>query len=169
MDFIELPKDKKGYDYALVVLDRFSKRCITILCHKTVTSKDVARLLLQNVVCYNKLPDSIVSDRDRMFVSRAWEELCRILKIKHSLSTAYHPQSDGGSERMVKSIKQRLRVLVNLQQDDWSDMVYLTDIAQAALPQESTGMSSFKVKRGYEMRLSTDLDREEPELVTSSS
>jgi hypothetical protein len=113
MDFKSFPKDKKGYDTILVVIDRLSKQSFSLPCYKTTTAKDMARLYIEHVYRTKSVPDSIVSDRGPQFVSDFWNEFCRILGVKLKLSTAYHPQTDGQTEIMNQYIDQRLRPFVS--------------------------------------------------------
>src|SRR5699024_826733 len=150
MDFRCFPPDKNGYDMALVVVDRFSKRPISIPCKKTATSEDVARMFIEHVYRHRGPPATIVSDRGPQFVSTFWNELCRILGVQLKLSTAYHAQTDGQTEIVNQHIVNRLRPFINRYQDNWSELLPLIDFAAAALPSESTGASPFLVDCGYE-------------------
>ena len=156
MDFRSFPKDKHGYDEVFVIVDRLSKRPISIPCHKTTNAKEMARLFVTHVLRWTGLPDSIVSDRGGQFVSEFWAELCKILQIKRKLSTAHHPQTDGQSEIANQYMAQRLRPYVNYHQDDWSEYLPMIDLAAASVPQSSTRFSPFFVERGYEPRMSFD-------------
>jgi transposase InsO family protein len=162
MDFCTFPKDKHGYDAIFVVVDRFSKRPISIPCHKTITAKGTAQLFITHVYRWVGIPDSIVSDRGGQFISEFWTEFCRLLRIKRKLSTARHPQTDGQTEIMNQYIAQRLRPYVNYHQDDWSELLPIVDFAAAALPQDSTKNSPFMIERGYEPRTSFDWQEPSP-------
>lgn len=78
----------------------------------------MAQLFISGTVRYYGLPDSIVLDRVGQFVSEFWTEVCRVVRFKWKLSTAYHPQTDGQSEIATQPMTQRLCVLVNQRQDD---------------------------------------------------
>jgi predicted aspartyl protease len=98
MDFRSFPKDRLGYDAALVVVDRLGKRPISIPCHKTVGPRELAELFVEHVYRHYGAPDTIVSDRGGQFISEFWGEFCRILGIKLKLSTAHHAPTDGQTE-----------------------------------------------------------------------
>ena len=119
---------------ALVIVDRFSKRPISIPCKKIATSEDVARMFIEHVYRHRGLPTTIVSDRGLQFVSAFWNELCRILGVQLKLSTAYHAQTDGQTEIVNQHIVNRLRPFINRYQDNWSELLPLIDFAAAALP-----------------------------------
>ncbi|XP_072146319.1 uncharacterized protein [Setaria viridis] len=99
MDFIEgLPKSE-GYDTILVVVDRFSKYAHFIPLHHPFIAQTVAQTVFDNVMKLHGLPKSIVSDRDKVFTSHFWTELLKLMDITLNMSTTYHPQTDGQSER----------------------------------------------------------------------
>ena len=83
----------------MVVTDRLSKGAIFVPLPDTKT-ETVVQKFIERVVAYHWLPDAITSDRGSQFVSTLWAKLCELLKIKRRLSTAYHPQTDGATERM---------------------------------------------------------------------
>lgn len=95
MDFIEKLPKSGGHDTILVVVDRFSKYAHFLAMKHPFSAQQVAQVILEQVVKLHGLPRSIVSDRDRVFTSSFWTHLFRLLGTKFSLSTAYHPQTDG--------------------------------------------------------------------------
>ncbi|KNZ61877.1 putative retrotransposon nucleocapsid protein, partial [Puccinia sorghi] len=100
MDFISQVPLANGYDTILVVVDCFSKMSLFIRTKTTCTSSELADLFIKHVFSKHGLPDNIVSDRSSLFVSSFWTSLCQHLKIQQNLSTAYHPESDGQTERV---------------------------------------------------------------------
>jgi transposase InsO family protein len=95
MDFIEgLPKSE-GYVTILVEMDRFSKYANFIPLHHPFTALTMAQAVFDNVVKLHSLPKSIVSDRNKVFTSHVWAELFKLMGINLSMSTAYHPQTNG--------------------------------------------------------------------------
>jgi len=156
MDYKSFPKDSHGHDSVFVIMDRLSKEATSIPCRKTDTSEDLARLFIPYVWRYTSFPDSIVSDRGPQFVSKFWNEFCRILNIKVKLSTAYHPQTDGQTENLNQYIDQRLRPFINYYQDNWSELLPMIDHAQRTLPHASIGMTPFEVVHGYPPRTTFD-------------
>ena len=102
MDFITDLPPINNFDSILVVVDQgLSKGVILIPCNKTVTAEDMARLLLDNLYKRFGLPDKIISDRGPQFASKAFVELLKLLRVKSALSTAFHPQTDGTTERAL--------------------------------------------------------------------
>lgn len=156
MDFCSLPKDKKGYNSIFVIVDRFSKRYISLPCYKTTGAEDMAKLFIEHVYRWKGPPDTIVSDRGGQFVSEFWKAMCNVLHVKLKLSTADHPQTDGQTENANQIIEQRLRPFVNHYQDDWSEKLPMMDFAGALLVGESTETSPFLIDSGYTPRTSFD-------------
>ena len=142
-----------------VFVDRLGKRPVSIPCNKSVDARVLAQLYLIYIHKYYGPATTIVSDRGPQFVSAFWEEFCRLLGTKLKLSTAYHPQTDGQTENANQWIDQRLRPFVNAFQDDWSKLIHAVDYAAAALPHELTGLSSFQVELGYQLRMDIDWER----------
>ena len=100
MDFItSLPKSKV-YDSIFVVVDMLTKMCHLFLVHKDATTKDIAQVFMRGVSLYHGLPQRIISDRDSKFTSNFWRAIFEAIGTQLSFSTAYHPQSDGQTERV---------------------------------------------------------------------
>jgi len=122
MDFItDLPL-VKGFDSILVVVDQgLSKGVILIPCNKTITAEGTAKLLLDNLYKRFGLPDKIISDRDPRFASRTFLELLKLLGVTSALSTAFHPQTDGTTERVNQEIEAYLSIYCTAHPEDWVD------------------------------------------------
>ena len=100
MDFIEgLPKFE-GYSVILVVVDRFTKFAHFLPVKHPYTAVIIAQLFFDNIVKLHGLPETIVSDRDTIFVSHFWKELIKKYKVNLNFTTAYHQQSDGQTEQV---------------------------------------------------------------------
>ena len=161
VDFVGPLPESKGYNTIMVVVDRFSKMRHYIPCtakdlEKGTTAEAVARLFLDHVFRLHGLPDSILSDRGPQFVSAFWDKLTKTLRIKRKLSTAYHPQTDGQTERVNQDLENYLRRYVNWKQDDWVDWLSVAEYSANAAPSASTGISPFRAVYGYEPRMDFD-------------
>ena len=142
-DFVtDLPLSN-GMDSVLVFVDRMTKMSHFIPCLKTTSAPEFGRLFVAHVVRLHGLPDSIVSDRGSIFTSNFWSTLASILQIDTRKSTAFHPQTDGQTERMNQTLETYLRIFVNQEQDDWFDLLPLAEFAYNNARQESTRMSPF--------------------------
>ena len=139
-----------------MVVDRLTKLSHFIPCHKSDSARDLARLFVHNVFKSHGLPDDIVSDRGTTFTSAWWSEALRQMHIKPNRSTAFHPQSDGSTERVNQSIEHFLRVFGSYQQDDWADLLPIAEFAFNNSHHSSIGMSPFYATYGYNPRQSFD-------------
>ena len=114
MDFItQLPKTASGYDAILVVVDRLIKMARFVPTTTDVSAKEIAALFLREVFRMFGMPQELITDRDPRFTGKFFAEVCRLLGVKQCLSTAYHPQSDGQTERMNRVLEDMLRHYVN--------------------------------------------------------
>ena len=97
----------------IVVIDKLTKQAHLIPFHSTDTAADTAQLIFDHIVTQHGMPQSIVSDRDSKFNSIFWKTLFQRFGTKLSMSTPFHPQTDGQSERMVRTTKEMLHHYVN--------------------------------------------------------
>lgn len=113
MDFItKLPKTVSGYDTIWVIVDRLTKSAHFLPIRETDKMEKLARIYLKEVVSRHGVPVSIISDRDSRFTSRFWQALQEALGTQLDMSTAYHPQTDGQSERTIQTLEDMLRACV---------------------------------------------------------
>ncbi|KAJ1573261.1 hypothetical protein NDA12_005891 [Ustilago hordei] len=162
LDFIEgLPPskkyDSKTYDSILVIVDRLTKFAILAPTHKTVTAKQTAVLLYGHMVRLFGYPDHMVSDRGRQFISGAWKAFAEQMGVKHSLSTAYHPQTDGQTERVNQVIEQYLRMYCNYEQNDWADLLDTAAFVYNNTVHNSIGVSPFFACYGWNPKAHPDI------------
>ncbi|CAL1372707.1 unnamed protein product [Linum trigynum] len=150
MDFIiGLPK-VDGCGCIMVVVDRFSKYGVFIPGPKDLTAEDAARLFFKNVVKYWGIPSSIVSDRDGRFTGRFWRELFKIMGSNLNFSTAFHPQSDGQTERVNALLEVYLRHYVSANQRDWVKLMDTAQFSYNLHRSESTNTSPFELATGQQ-------------------
>ncbi|MBW0586472.1 hypothetical protein O181_126187, partial [Austropuccinia psidii MF-1] len=143
MDFITQLPLSNSFDSILVIVDRFSKIAVFIPTMSSITSLDLAHLFIKNIFSKHGLPSSIVSDRGSLFVSSFWANLCQQLKISRDLSTAYHPETDGQTERVNQILEQYLWMYVSYHQDDWNTWLPLAEFAYNNSDHSSTKQSPF--------------------------
>lgn len=120
MDLITDLPPSDGHDSILVVVDQgLTKGVILLPCKKTITAEGMAKLLLENLYKRFGLPDKIISDRGPQFASKAFVELLKLLGIRSALSTAYHPQTDGTTERVNQEIEAYLSIYCASHPEEW--------------------------------------------------
>ncbi|SOV09088.1 uncharacterized protein UDID_18259 [Ustilago sp. UG-2017a] len=157
LDFIEGLPPSKGYDSILVIVDRLTKFAILAPTYKTVTAKQTAVLLWGNLVRHFGYPDHMVSDRGRQFISGAWKAFAEQMGVKHSLSTAYHPQTDGQTERVNQVVEQYLRMYCNYEQNDWADLLDTAAFVYNNTVHNSIGVSPFFACYGWNPKAHPDI------------
>ena len=137
----------------VVIVDRFTKRALFFGLQDSCTTLEVAQILYEHVFKDHGLPRQIISDCGTQFASKVFQEFCKILGIKSTMSTAYHPQTDGQTERVNQSLEQYLRIFCNHRQDDWVKLLSSAEFAYNNAAHESTGLSPFFIEYGYHPRM----------------
>jgi len=127
VDFMVKLPESSGHDAVMTVVDSVSKRVHFVPTHTTVTVEGAARLFLHHVWKLYGLPKRVVSDRRPQFVASFTKELYRLLGVRLSSSTAWHPQTDGQTERINQELDQFLRLFVNERQNDWYDLLLIAE------------------------------------------
>ena len=169
VDFIgELPTSLAAdsgiaHNAILVIVDRLSKMSLFIPTTTTASSADLARLYVRYVFSKHGVPSDIVSDRGSTFTSQFMSALGRLLNIKMNYSTAYHPETDGQTERTNQTLETYLRMYTNYQQDDWADLLPIAEFAYNNAPHSATQISPFFANYGYNPRATLSLDVSVPD------
>jgi hypothetical protein len=174
LDFItKLPPsmlDGKVYDSILVVVDRYSKMALYIPSLETWTAKDFADAFMTNVGLRFGLPSGVVSDRGVLFTSKFWSEICFQCAIRRRMSTAYHPQTDGQTERQNQTLEAYLRMFASDSQANWASLLKWAEFAYNNAPHSATSLSPFEMVYGKSPRWSdaTGDVRHEGEAATAT-
>lgn len=153
MDFMGPLPESEGYDFLLVVICRLTSMVHLVPLKRTASAVDVATLVAKEIVRLHGLPDSIVSDRDARFTSTMWRELHRVLGIKLLMSTAFHPQTDGATERANRTVGQMLRALVASDQRNWAQALPMVELAMNSSVSATTGFAPFELNYGWMPKL----------------
>jgi hypothetical protein len=154
LDFIfGLPRTASGFDGIMTAVCRLTKRLHLSVVRSTDDAPESAEVFFRDVVRLHGVPSSIVSDRDVRFTSRFWRALWKRLGTKLAMSTAFHPQTDGQTERANRTLEEMLRAYVDYHQTDWDKHLVAVEIACNNAVQASTGVSAFLLDCGQEFSL----------------
>ncbi|GJV72893.1 putative reverse transcriptase domain-containing protein [Tanacetum coccineum] len=130
MDFItKLPKMAAGFNSIWVIIDRLTKSAHFLPMRETYLTEKLTRLYMKEIVARHGIPVSIISDRDSHFTSRVWQSLHKALGTQLDLSTAYHPQTDGQSERTIQTLEDMLRAYVIDFRNGWDRHLPLVEFS----------------------------------------
>jgi transposase InsO family protein len=152
MDFVgPLPEsgNRDGvFDAITVIICLLTSMVHLIPSRTNYSASQLAELIFEHVYKLHGLPKNIISDRDVLFTSTFWRQLHRLIGTKLRLSSAYHPQSDGSTERANRTIMQMLRQIVHPNQRDWVTKLPAIEFAINLAQSESTGFAPFFLNSG---------------------
>jgi IS30 family transposase len=124
LDFVTDLPQSQGNTCIMVAVDRLTKMVHLMALPAVPTAEGAADVFMRSVVRLHGLPDDLISDRGTQFTSLLWNSLCRALNVKVKLSTAYHPQTDGQTERANQTMEVYLRSYVCSDQSDWARLAH---------------------------------------------
>jgi hypothetical protein len=153
MDFIVgLPTTQSSYDSIWVIVDRFSKVAHFIPIKTMYKGAKLAELYIARIVCLHGVSKKIVSDRGTQLTLRFWEKLHEAMDTKLNFSSAYHPQTDGQTERVNQILEDMLRVCALKDKKSWDKCLLYAEFSYNNIYQESLKMSPFEVLYGRKCR-----------------
>ena len=154
---ISLPRTEAGNTAILVFVDRLSKMVHLAPCTDEASAEHIAALFLNNVFKLHGLPKSIVSDRDVRFTSKFWQAFTEKLQVQQRMSTAFHPQTDGNTERVNRVLEDMLRHYIDPTQTNWDTLLPLVEISINDSHHESINAVPFVLNFGKRPNLPLDL------------
>ncbi|CAO2169811.1 unnamed protein product [Urochloa humidicola] len=149
MDFVEGLPQSSSANCVLVVVDYLTKYAHFLPLRHPFTAPVVARVFMDNVYKLHGLPQAIVTDRDRIFTSNWWKELFRLAGVTLRMSSSYHPQSDGQTERLNQTMETYLRCFVNACPSKWVQWLSLAEYWYNTSSHSAIGRSPFEALYGY--------------------
>lgn len=148
----DLP-ESDGYDWLMVVVDHgLTKGAILIPCNKNVTGAETAELYIKYVYKRFGLPDFLISDRGAVFASKVFKEMGKHLNIKLAMSSSYHPQTDGETERVNQDIGAYLRLFCMTNPEKWLELLPVMEFAHNNRVHSVTRQTPFYLMNGTEPR-----------------
>ena len=141
-----------SHDVLLVVVDRLSKMAHYIPSSMNVTSKGLAHLYFDHIFRLHGIPDSVISERGTQFVLEFTKALCSLMGTKQNLSTSFHSQTDGQTERINVLVEQYVHGYYNYQQDDWTKLLTMAEYLYNNTLSASTGITPFYTMYGEHPR-----------------
>ncbi|MBW0588498.1 hypothetical protein O181_128213 [Austropuccinia psidii MF-1] len=153
----------RSYNACLVIVDRFNKTLIFLLCHKNDTAMNTALLIWNIVVSWNGIFVNIIFDRDPKFTSELWTNLHQLFGTKLSFSTAYHPQTDGLAERMIQTLEDMVRRFcaygLEFKDCDGCTLLPALELAYKTYIHSSTNQAPTILEKGWNPKLPQDSSR----------
>jgi transposase InsO family protein len=153
MDFIVgLPNTSQRYDSIWVIVDRLTKTAYFLPVHTTYNAKKYAEIYLDQIVHFHGVPKMIISDHGAQFIARFWEQLQYALGTKLIQSSAYHPQTDGQTERVNQILEDMLRACVLQYDKNWDKCLSLAEFSYNNSYQTSLKIAPFEALYGHRCR-----------------
>ncbi|QRW02596.1 Retrovirus-related Pol polyprotein from transposon [Ceratobasidium sp. AG-Ba] len=157
MDFIMDLPPSNGYNAILTIVDKLTKFAHFIPCTTSINEEETAKLFHAHIWTKYGLPRQVITDRDARWTGAFWEHLTSLVGVQRSLTTAYHPQTDGQSEIMNQTLEIALRAFVFPSMDNWSDLLNDFSFAYNTMEHTSTGFTPSYLLLGFEPLRPSDL------------
>ena len=148
MDFITDLAESDEYDMMLIVIDRLTKMSHFISCQKDLDARQFTTFFMQDILRLHGIPRELITDRGSLFTLGLWKQITEKLGNERRLSTVFHPQTDGKTERTNAILEQYLLAYVNYRQDNWNELLPLAEFAYNNGYQESMKTTPFYAHYG---------------------
>ncbi|EEB88909.1 hypothetical protein MPER_13063 [Moniliophthora perniciosa FA553] len=153
LDFVGPLPEEAGFNCVLTMTCRLGSDIRIVPCRTNISSEEAAALFFDHWYCENGLPDEIVADRDKLWISTFWRTLQRLSGVRLALSSSFHPETDGASERSNKSVVQSIRFYVDRAQHGWVRILPRIRFTMMNTVNASTGFSGFQLRLGRSPRV----------------
>ncbi|KAI2645310.1 Transposon Tf2-6 polyprotein [Labeo rohita] len=161
LDFVSGLPDSQGKNTILTIVDRFSKAVHLVALAGLPSAKTTAELILEHVVRLHGFPKDIVSDRGPQFTAKFWQAFCRLVGTTSSLSSGFHPQTNGQTERANQQLERFLLCFASEHQRSWASYLVWAELSNNPHTSTSTGLSPFEVCYGFQPPI---FEHQEPEV-----
>jgi hypothetical protein len=153
LDFIVKLPISQGFDSILTITDQgCTKAAIFIPCNEDITAEETAALYIKHVFAHFGLPTKVISDQDPRFMSKFMQAACKVTGVKHVPSTAYHPRTDGQSERSNQWLETAIRFITDQKQKNWAPYLPIAQFAHNNWPSDTMRKSPFFLLMGFNPR-----------------
>src|SRR5882672_7704919 len=149
MDFIVSLPNSNNFTAIFVVVDRFTKMAHFIPTTNEVNATTTAELFFNHIYKYHGLPLDIVSDRGTVFTSKFWSNLMKLINAKTNLSTSFHPQTDGQTERTNQILETYIRLYCDYMQNNWNKLLTYAEFSYNNIQYSTTKVSPFFANYGF--------------------
>ncbi|KAL0171669.1 hypothetical protein M9458_031980, partial [Cirrhinus mrigala] len=166
VDFVSGLPDSQGKNTILTIVDRFSKAVHLVALSGLPSAKTTAELILEHVVRLHGFPQDIVSDRGPQFTAKFWQAFCRLVGTTSSLSSGFHPQTNGQTERANQQLERFLRCFASEHQRSWANYLVWAELSNNLHTSTATGLSPFEVCYGFQPPI---FEHQEPEVEVPSA
>ncbi|KAL0198369.1 hypothetical protein M9458_006909, partial [Cirrhinus mrigala] len=166
LDFVSGLPVSSGKNTILTIVDRFSKAVHLVALSGLPSAKTTAELILEHVVRLHGFPQDIVSDRGPQFTAKFWQAFCRLVGTTSSLSSGFHPQTNGQTERANQQLERFLRCFASEHQRSWASYLVWAELSNNLHTSTATGLSPFEVCYGFQP---TIFEHQEPEVEVPSA
>jgi len=153
LDFVGPLPEEEGFDTVLTITDTLRADIHLIPIHSTYTAAQIATVVFDHWYCENGLMLHLISDRDPLFTAEVWQALHKLSGVRLKMSTSFHPETDGSSERTNKTLAQMVRYHVDVNQKGWVKTLPQLRFAMMNSVNSSTGFSPFQLKTGRSPRV----------------
>ena len=144
---------KAIYDFILIIVNRLIKYNYFLSYKEESTAKDLIYTFFKTIIANYELSDEIISNKDKLFISKFWKSLIDQLKIHHKLLTIYHFQINEQTKRMNQILKQYLRCYINYKQNDWIQLLLITQLTFNNATTKIISVSSFFANYEFESKI----------------
>src|SRR5258707_11899313 len=141
MDFIKQLPTSEGHTVILVIVDHLTKQSLFIPTHDSIDSPELTQLFLPHIFSKHGTPSHVTSNWGSEFISHFFQSLSKLLWMELHFTSGYHPEGDGQMECLNQVLEQYLQAYTNYQQDDWSSLLPLAELAYNNATNEMTGVS----------------------------